>query len=142
MFDEVDCHRVATALDEALTNACYHGNLEVRSEVRAHDARAYRLMAKQRRAMTPYKDRRIYVSASLTSSEARFVIRDDGDGFEVDGVPDPTDPANLENPSGRGVFLMRTFMDGVTYNEAGNEVTLLKRRATDHASEVTALDRG
>ncbi len=129
MFDEADCHRIATALDEALTNACYHGNLEVRSEIREHDPRAYRALANQRRAIAPYRDRRIRVSTDLTSGEARFVITDDGQGFERDAIPDPTRAENLEHPTGRGVFLMKTFMDDVLYNESGNEVTLLKRRS-------------
>ena len=73
LFDEADCHRIATALDEALTNACYHGNLEVRSEVREHDSRAYRALADKRRTVAPYRDRRIRVSTDLTSHEARFV---------------------------------------------------------------------
>ena len=128
MFDEADCHRIATALDEALTNACYHGNLEVRSDIREHDPRAYRALANQRRNVLPYRDRRIQVNAKLTLGEARFVIKDDGPGFDVGGIPDPTCPENLEHLTGRGVFLMSTFMDDVRYNTSGNEVTLLKRR--------------
>ena len=127
MFDESECHRIATALDEALTNACYHGNLEVRSDVREHDPRAYRALAKERREQPPYRDRRIRVKANLTSGEARFVISDDGKGFDASDIPDPTRPENLERQSGRGVFLMKTFMDDVSYKRAGNEVTLLKR---------------
>ena len=128
MFDESDCHGIATALDEALTNAYYHGNLEVRSEVREHDARAYRALSDKRRRLAPYRDRRILVNASLTPSEARFVVKDNGRGFDTGDVPDPTLPENLEQPSGRGIFLMKTFLDDVSYNEVGNEVTLLKRR--------------
>ena len=136
LFDEADCHRIATALDEALTNACYHGNLEVRSEVREHDSRAYRALANERRTVAPYRDRRIRVSTDLTSQEARFVISDDGQGFDVRAIPDPTRLENLERPSGRGVFLMRTFMDDVRYNESGNEVTLLKRRSAEAAGDT------
>ena len=128
MFDESSCQRISTALDEALTNAYYHGNLEVRSEIREHDARAYRLLAEQRRQVAPYRDRRIVVQASLTSDAARFVVTDEGRGFDASAVPDPTLPENLEQPSGRGIFLMKTFLDDVRYNEAGNQVTLLKRR--------------
>ena len=130
LFDEADCHRIGTALDEALTNACYHGNLEVRSDVREHDPRAYRALAHERQSQAPYRDRRIQVSASLTSGEARFVIKDDGRGFDAGEIPDPTSPENLELPAGRGIFLMRTFMDDVHYSESGNEVTLLKRRSS------------
>ena len=68
------------------------------------------------------------MSANLTPGEARFVIADEGRGFDVGAVPDPTAPENLARPSGRGIFLMKTFLDDVRYNEAGNEVTLLKRR--------------
>ena len=127
-FDESDCQRISTALDEALTNAYYHGNLEVRSEIREHDARAYRRLAEQRRHAPPYRDRRIRVRVELTADEARFVIEDDGRGFDVGAVPDPTLPENLGRPSGRGIFLMKTFLDDVGYNDAGNQVTLSKRR--------------
>ena len=129
MFNESDCQRISTALDEALTNAYYHGNLEVRSEIREHDARAYRRLAEQRRQAPPYRDRRIRVRVELTADEARFVIEDDGRGFDVGAVPDPTLPENLGRPSGRGIFLMKTFLDDVGYNDAGNRVTLSKRRA-------------
>ena len=74
--------------------------------------------------------RRIHVLVTLSPSEARFVIRDEGPGFDPESVPDPTDPANLERESGRGLLLMRTFMDEVRFNQAGNEVTLIKRRQT------------
>ena len=128
LFDESDCQRISTALDEALTNAYYHGNLEVRSEIREHDARAFRRLAEQRRHVPPYRDRRIRVRVELTADEARFVIEDDGRGFDVGAVPDPTLPENLGRPSGRGIFLMKTFLDDVGYNDAGNRVTLSKRR--------------
>jgi CheY-like chemotaxis protein/anti-sigma regulatory factor (Ser/Thr protein kinase) len=128
MFDESDCHGISTALDEALTNAFYHGNLDVRSDIREHDVRAYRKLAEQRRQLPPYRDRRIRVDVRLTPGEARFVVTDEGRGFNVDDVPDPTLLENLEHPSGRGVFLMRTFMDEIAYNDVGNEVTLVKRR--------------
>ncbi len=140
MFDESDCHGITTALDEALTNAYYHGNLEVRSDIREHDVRAYRMLAEQRRQAAPYRDRRIRVSANLTSDEARFVITDEGRGFDVAAVPDPTAPENLARPSGRGIFLMKTFLDDVRYNDAGNEVTLLKRRTG--AGALTASPPG
>ena len=119
---------LSTALDEALTNACYHGNLEVRSEIRDHDARAYRVLAKERRQVAPYRDRRIHVSVTLESDAVRFVIRDDGRGFDAAAVRDPTRPDQLERPSGRGIFLMKTFLDEVRYNITGNQVTLLKLR--------------
>ena len=56
------------------------------------------------------------------------MVRDEGNGFDPTILPDPTDPANLEKSSGRGILLMRTFMDEVVFNEVGNEVQMLKRR--------------
>ena len=57
---------------------------------------------------------------------AKFVVRDEGPGFDPSQVPDPTDPEHLENLCGRGLLLMRSFMDEVTFNMKGNEVTLIK----------------
>ena len=57
-----------------------------------------------------------------------YTIRDEGPGFDVNNLPDPTDPANLEKPSGRGMLLIRMFMDAVRYNDMGNEITLEKRK--------------
>ncbi len=64
------------------------------------------------------------------------IIRDEGKGFDPNSLPDPTDPVNLDKVSGRGLLLMRTFVDGVRFNECGNEVTLIKRR---RPAEVDAL---
>jgi len=80
------------------------------------------------RGSSLFCNRRIHIEAKLSRDRAVFVIRDDGDGFDPASLPDPTDPANLEKASGRGLLLMRTFMDEVSYNSIGNEVTLLKRR--------------
>ena len=68
------------------------------------------------------------MTAKLSPAEAHFVIRDEGPGFDPSACPDPTDPANLEKRSGRGLLLIRTFMDEVAFNEAGNQITLVKRR--------------
>jgi anti-sigma regulatory factor (Ser/Thr protein kinase) len=71
------------------------------------------------------------VTARLTPARAAFVVHDQGPGFDVARLPDPTDPMFLERPSGRGVLLMRTFMDEVRYNATGNRVTLVKCRAAE-----------
>jgi anti-sigma regulatory factor (Ser/Thr protein kinase) len=55
------------------------------------------------------------------------VIRDEGKGFDMAKIPDPTDPENLVLPYGRGVMLINCFMDEVRYNDVGNEVTMIKR---------------
>ena len=54
------------------------------------------------------------------------MVRDDGNGFDPAILPDPTDPANLERVSGRGLLLIQTFMDSVRHNATGNEITMVK----------------
>ena len=122
-----DATRLGIALDEALVNALYHGNLELNSELRENNLSAFEQEAVRRAKELPYSNRRLKVHARMTQGEAQFVIEDEGPGFDPSGLPDPTDPANLERVSGRGVLLMRTFMDEVEYSERGNRVTLRKR---------------
>ena len=129
LCDETERVRVGIALEEALLNAYYHGNLEVSSELRDRDYTTFYEVARKRCVEAPYWDRKIFVHAEFETNLAKFVIRDEGPGFDVSTLPDPTAPEFLERPSGRGILLMRTFMDEVRYNDRGNEVTLVKRRA-------------
>jgi len=126
LFDETARLQVSVALEEALVNALYHGNLEVGSELRDTDEEAYRRLVKTRLETSPYRDRTISINARLTPEMAEFVIRDQGPGFDIHKLPDPTDPENLEKSYGRGVLLMQAFMDDVIYSAAGNEVTMRK----------------
>ena len=77
------------------------------------------------------QQKNVSLSLFLDETVIKFVIRDEGKGFDWCGLPDPTDPQNLLKVSGRGVLLMKTFMDEVNFNQAGNEVTLVKRRSDD-----------
>jgi CheY-like chemotaxis protein/anti-sigma regulatory factor (Ser/Thr protein kinase) len=129
LCDDAERTRIGVALEEALANALYHGNMEISSELREQDYNAYYALFEERTKLPPYRDRRVRVNARIRRDEAVFVVRDEGNGFDPSLLPDPTDPANLERLSGRGILLMRTFMDEVVYNAAGNEVTMTKRRA-------------
>jgi CheY-like chemotaxis protein/anti-sigma regulatory factor (Ser/Thr protein kinase) len=125
-FQDNDRLRIGIALEEALLNSVYHGNLEVSSDLRDEGTLAYKELARARMNEEPYRDRTIEVHVKLTPELARFEIRDEGPGFDPASIPNPTDPEYLERPSGRGMLLMRSFMDELTYNEAGNHVTLVK----------------
>lgn len=121
--------RIGVALEEALCNALYHGNLEVSSELRQSGSeQPYRSLIEQRRLESPYRERVVQVHTAMTPQQASFTIRDEGPGFDPSSLPDPTDPANLERASGRGLLLIRTFMDQVTYNSQGNQITMIKRQ--------------
>jgi anti-sigma regulatory factor (Ser/Thr protein kinase) len=82
----------------------------------------------ERRVDPNYRNRRVHVTARESPAEAVYVIRDEGPGFDPSKLPDPTDPSNLVRVSGRGLLLIRTFMDEVHHNEIGNEITMTKRR--------------
>ncbi len=125
--------QIGVALKEALWNALLHGNLEIssHSKVRAWDKlfqhKDYSLL-NERRQQEPYSRRRIFVDVRITGEEARFVIRDEGPGFNVAAYVRPTDPWATDWEGGRGLALMYSFMDEIKFNEKGNEVTMIKRR--------------
>ena len=123
--DSAESVRVCVALEEALNNALFHGNLELESALREHHTK-YRELVERRCAINPYQGRQIHVNVTMTRVMSKFVIRDEGRGFNPEDLPDPTAPENLEKGHGRGLLLMRTFMDEVNFNSAGNEVTLIK----------------
>ena len=123
--DAAELTRVGIALDEALSNALHHGNLELKSDLRERGDE-YQKLAAKRIGEKPYCDRQLRVEATITHQVAEIMIHDDGPGFDPASLPDPRDPANLEKVSGRGVLLMRTFMDDVSFNEKGNCVVLRK----------------
>lgn len=95
------------ALDEAFVNAVKHGN--------KYDA-----------------NKIVRVSAEVSTKEARFTVEDEGEGFDVNAIPDPRDPENLFRASGRGVLIIHNVMDEVKYNERGNRLTMVKRNETEN----------
>ncbi len=130
-WDSAELMRITIALDEALRNALFHGNLDVSSELREQDDRRYLELARQRASQSPYRDRRIRFLIAHHPEVSRFVIRDEGSGFDTSKAHRPIEPEDLLRPSGRGLLLMKSFMDSVAFNQAGNEVTLTKRRSAD-----------
>ena len=131
-----DLMRVGVALQEAILNAIQHGNLELNSELRQEgDEKAYRDLAAARRQQPPYRDRRVRLTARLSRSEAVYVIEDGGPGFDASALPDAADPANVGRIGGRGLTLIRTFMDEVRYNDRGNRIIMLKRRRSEKGGE-------
>jgi len=92
------------ALDEAFVNAVKHGN--------KFDAKKL-----------------VRIIAEVSAAEARFTIEDEGEGFDVNTIPDPLDPTNLFKTSGRGVLFIYNIMDEVKYNDRGNRLTMIKKRS-------------
>jgi serine/threonine-protein kinase RsbW len=100
-FDEEAREQVNLAVIEAGTNAIKHGNKE-----------------------DPNK--RAHFEFILNQDKLTVVARDQGQGFDRGQVPDPLDPANLLKNSGRGIFLMESCMDLVTYEKPGTTVRMVK----------------
>lgn len=134
--DPLDLVRVIVALSESLENALYHGNLELSSDLRQGDGFAWRDESLRRRSSLPYRDRRIRFQADVSRTSARFTIRDEGPGFNPWNLRDCTESENLERCSGRGLHLMRMYMDDVQFNATGNEVVLVKHRPTELNGEL------
>jgi len=135
LFDEGERMQIAMALDEALTNAIIHGNLDVSSDLRQiDDGKPFFDLVHRRKSESPYCDRVVSVSLKVSRNEAVFQIRDEGCGFDPSALGDPTDPENLEKAGGRGLLLINAFMDEVRHNECGNEITLVKRKVCVHAN--------
>ena len=127
---------VGIALEEALLNALFHGNLEIpagalQQVLSEHSQCKTSAYVDNRRAQMPFRDRRIHVEADVSRAAARFVIRDEGPGFPPPRGPRPHRPICLEEGTGRGIVLISYFMDEVSYNDAGNEVTMVKRKAVN-----------
>jgi serine/threonine-protein kinase RsbW len=71
------------------------------------------------------KDKNVYLSLYVEENKLRFEIQDEGPGFNYDSLADPTAPENLENPGGRGIFLMRNLSDEVNFSDDGRNVELV-----------------
>ncbi|MCA9000095.1 MAG: ATP-binding protein [Planctomycetaceae bacterium] len=103
-YSSKDLFGVKLALEEAIVNAIKHGN-----------------------GLDP--DKQVHIHCEADRHSLKVTIEDEGEGFDPEDVPDPTDDENLEKPSGRGVMLMRAFMTSVEYNDRGNRVRLVKERS-------------
>lgn len=76
------------------------------------------------------KDKNVHLRLYVEPSSLRFEIEDEGTGFDYTNLPDPTSPENLENPGGRGIFLIQALADEVEFLEEGRKVLLTFRVPT------------
>jgi len=102
-YSEDEIFAIKLALEEALTNAIKHGN-----------------------RCDPGKC--VTVRYAVTPEILVVLVRDEGEGFSPDKVPDPTSADRLNIPNGRGIMLLRAYMDELEYRDQGREVRFVKRR--------------
>ena len=127
--DESERLRVGIALQEALFNAYYHGNLEVTSKHDGDPDSISKIAAKRCR-LEPWGLRKIHLQADISRKRARFVIRDEGDGFDAELIDGNDGSTVSDGIRGRGITMMKSVMDEVRFNSRGNEVTMI-RNAVD-----------
>ena len=139
LADEIERLRVGIALEEALKNAYFHGNLELGGMSPPPAREDYPALAADRLLTAPYRDRRIYVTAQIGRDDAVFVVRDEGAGFDAAGWLEKTAVLDADAACNRGMSLMRSIMDDLRYNPAGNEVTL-RKQAVRQASATESLE--
>jgi serine/threonine-protein kinase RsbW len=101
-----DYGKIMVAALEAVNNAVTHGN-----------------------KANPQK--LVDVEIEFDNNDIRITVTDEGDGFRPDKIPDPTMPENIEELSGRGVFLMTKLADSIKFNEKGNSVTMSFKEVTN-----------
>ena len=123
-----DAVRLGMAVEESISNAIIHGNLEVGSDLREHEDGRYDDLIRERAVMLPYCERRVQIMVHATPQTICIEVEDEGPGFNAKDLADPTDPENLLRASGRGLLLIQAFMDEVAFNERGNCITMIKRR--------------
>lgn len=121
--------QIAMAIEEALTNAMHHGNLEVCSQLREgeNDGDYYQAIA-DRKQLSHYRCRKVRLEAEYSDDHICIQISDEGAGFDPSTIADPRLVENLNRVSGRGLLLIRSFMDQVVHNAVGNQITMTKLR--------------
>ncbi len=134
LVSSADLTRIGIAIEHALVNAMYRGNLELGPSVTpSHRALVYddatTDLIERRKQSAPYLSRHVHVEATASKEEIRILIRDEGKGFDTSNIPGPDDAKVLDTESGRGLVLMASFTDELIFNASGTEVTMVKKVA-------------
>jgi anti-sigma regulatory factor (Ser/Thr protein kinase) len=124
--------KLTVALHEALTNAVIHGNLGISSTLKEDGNHAFAEALAQRSADASLARRRVDVQMDYDGQRCRWVITDQGDGFDVDKVLARvlSDDPEVLLASGRGILLMKSFLDEVNYELGGRRLVLTLNRPT------------
>ena len=117
--------QLGVALENALTNAMFRGNLAMSRDefpVLSRDAVAARVRSDE------YRDRKVHFHAVITPDKIELKLKDDGDGFDTSQLPDASDPESFRDGVGRGLVLIQAFMDEVNYENSGRSLEMAKYR--------------
>jgi DNA-binding response OmpR family regulator len=129
MCNTTTAENISLALSEAISNAMYHGNLQIPSNLREEQGlKGYNEEIEARKNDPQYRDKRVLVEYELTKDYVEYFIEDEGNGFDYRNLPDPRDPDNFLKDSGRGLLIIRIHFDEVAWNDKGNRIRLKKYR--------------
>ena len=137
--DEINGNRIALPLHEALTNSIVHGNLEVSSDLKeSEEAERFAEALAVRSSQTKYSSRRVQIVVEYNEHRVAWTITDEGKGFDIAKV---LKHAESEEPSmlcsGRGVIMMKAFMDDVQYELGGRQCRMVLRNP--NAEQIVGL---
>jgi len=121
--------KIRVGLSEMLTNAIEHGNMGITGDnkLEATENGTYYELVEKKMQDSELMSKLVTFTYSVDKSGVTMSIEDEGKGFNVSELPDPTDPESLLKLHGRGILITRMYFDDVSYNEKGNKVTLSKR---------------
>ena len=130
--DETDRLRLGVALDAAIQNAMYFGNLELTPQQLLETAhlgdggKALSRLLHERSNSEPYRDRKVDVDINISRQEVRCVVKHEGRGFDAKAALENDDRLELRDGGGRGWLLVKSLMHEIVFNADGDEVTLSK----------------
>ena len=137
--DGINENRITLPLHEALTNSIAHGNLEVSSDLKeSEEAERFAEALAVRSSQTEYSSRRVQIVVEYNEHRVAWTITDEGKGFDVAKVlkhAESEEPSMLS--SGRGVIMMKAFMDEVQYELGGRQCRMVLRNP--NAEQIVGL---
>lgn len=125
LLDPTSRVRACVAIESALHNAMVRGNLEMS---RAEFPVASPKLVQERAASEPFSNRKVVCSFRVTPEKLEVSVRDQGPGFDLGQIPDSNDPESFRDGHGRGLVLIRAFMDQVEFDDGGREIRMIKFR--------------
>jgi hypothetical protein len=129
---------IALSLYEMLVNAIEHGNCRITYDEKTAwmtNGGEMNDLIRKRCDDAAIGGRKVTFEYNITRASSRFVVADQGEGFDWNAIPDPRSEENLDLPHGRGILMARTFTKNFTYNEKGNEV----RFELDHLNKGSLI---
>jgi len=127
-FDHSERTEIEVGLNELIMNAIEHGNLGITSAEKAIALKKNVLpeLYDKRLSEEKYASRKVIVNFVLNSEYCQWIIKDEGEGFDWESIPNPTLGNNLFELNGRGIFISRFQFDELEYLEKGNVVRVRK----------------